>query len=331
MQVLVAEPTAPIANALKKFLDGVADVQVVHFLDEAVQRILLKTPDVVIATVSGSFEGEVLCAQVKKQAPEAGVVLMYPPTDFESAARRSEEAGADAFLVGPPKKHAVLSVVRACARLREANARVRLLGGEAAKLKEQLEALAKKPKAPKSKLGAGINTADEAFFKKYMLLEVKRSKRYQYPVALLLVGLDDLDAHLGVAGPPEAARVAIRDEALRVLGELLRDIDIAMSFAEDKFLVFLPHTPREGAMVVARRVLERLQRLSAFQGGTGSVGLAAFEPKLDPKHQVSFGGLVRQASELLKKAHAKGGNTIETNVPVGVTEPPKKKNRISMG
>ena len=85
MQVLVAEPSAPIANALRKFLEGVAEVQVVHFLDEAVQVVRAKSPDVLIASVSGSFDGEVLCSQVKKAAPETSVVLLYPPDELETA------------------------------------------------------------------------------------------------------------------------------------------------------------------------------------------------------------------------------------------------------
>jgi diguanylate cyclase (GGDEF)-like protein len=329
MQVLVAEPSAPISNALKKFLDGTGEVQVVHFVDEAVAALRAKVPDVVIASVSGTFEGEVLCAQVRKQLPDVGVVLVFPPGDFETAPRRAEAANADAFVVGPLKKHAVLSAVRACRLLHELRVRLREVATEGHKLAERLKAL-----PPRSKVGAGgVNTADEAFFKKYMLLEVKRSKRYQYPVALLLISLDELDAHLKLGGTPEGQRALILQESLAAISELLRDIDIAMTFAEDKFLVFLPHTPRSGALVVGKRIIERLGRLASFEAGTASVGLASFDPKNDAKETVSFGGLVRQASELLKKAQGAGGDRVEATPgeAAGESAAPKKKNRISMG
>jgi PleD family two-component response regulator len=328
MQVLVAEPSAPISNALKKFLDGVADVQVVHFVDEAVAALRARVPEVVIASVSGTFDGEVLCSQVRKQLPDVGVVLVFPPADFETAPRRAEAANADAFVVGPLKKHAVLSAVRACRLLRELRVRLREVATEGQKLAEKLKAL-----PPRSKVGAGgVNTTDEAFFKKYMLLEVKRSKRYQYPVALLIVALDELDAHLKLGGTPDDQRGTILKEGLAAISELLRDIDIAMTFAEDKFIVFLPHTPRSGALVVGKRIIERLGRLASFEAGTASIGLASFDPHTDVKESVSFGGLVRQASELLKRAQGEGGDRVEaTPGGEGDVAAPKKKNRISMG
>lgn len=338
MQVLVAEPSAPIANALRKFLEGVAEVQVVHFLDEAVQVVRAKAPDVLIASVSGNFDGEQLCAQSKKLSPQTSVVLVYPPNDVEHAPGRAVQAKASAFLVGPLKRYNVLSALLATGQLRAMSLRLMTAEAEVQSLHAQLAdkvkqlAMAK----PRGSTGASINTADEAFFKKYMLLEVKRSKRYHYPVALLLVGLDHLAEHLAADPSPEFQRAAIRSEALKAVGELVRDIDIAMAFAEDKYLVFLPHTPRTGALVVAKRVVERLKRLSAFSGGTASVGVASFDPRLEKnedKNQVSFGKLVREASELLKQAQAGGGNRFEATPALAEPEaPPKpKKNRISMG
>lgn len=335
MRVLVAEPSAPISNALRKFLEGVADVQVVHFLDEAVQMVRARAPEVLIASVSGSFDGEVLCAQVKRQASDTAVVLCYPVDDAEWAPDRAKEADADAFLVGPLKKHAVLSALRAADRIRTLNLRVKGLELDVMRLKSQppppppvREPTPAPAPKPKLKAGVGVNTADEAFFKKYLLLEVKRSKRYQYPVALLLVQLDKLEEHLKDESSPEFQRAAIRAEALRVIGELLRDIDLAMPFAEDKYLVFLPHTPLKGSAIVAKRIVERLRRIDAFEKGTASVGVASYDPKVLPKGaSVSFGKLVREANAALKKAQDAGGDRAE--VPEHAEAP--KKSRISMG
>ena len=125
MQVLVAEPSLPLSNALRKFLEGSAEVRVARFLDEAVQILHDEAPGVLVASVSGTFEGEVLCVRVKRQSPATSVVLVYPADDFQDAGRRAGEAGADAFLVGPLKKHMVLSVVQAAFRLHLATVRAR--------------------------------------------------------------------------------------------------------------------------------------------------------------------------------------------------------------
>ncbi|MEW6434074.1 MAG: diguanylate cyclase [Myxococcota bacterium] len=321
MRVLVAEPSVPVTNALRKFLEGVAEVQTASYLDEAVQSVRARAPDVVIAAVSGAFDGEVLCAQVKKLSPLTRVVLTYPPTEFERAPDRAEENGADGFVVGPLKRHAVLAQLHAVMQQRELLAK--LLARE-----QEIDRLKAKSAPPKpARPATGLNTADEAFFRKYLLLEVKRSKRYKYPVAVLLVALDALEARLKEEASPEFQRAAVRAEVLQALSELTRDIDLLMPFAGDKYLVFLPHTPRAGCMTVARRVVAKLRRLDAFVGGTASVGVASYDPKLEPRAQVSFGALVREATQALKKAQAEGGD----RVVAPESQPLPRRSRISMG
>lgn len=319
-RILVAEPAAPIANALRKFLHGVAEVQVSQFVDETVQLVRARAPDVLIAAVSPSFDGEVLAPQVRKQAPETAIILVYPSTEVERAPERAKSVGVEGFLVLPLKKHVVLAVVQAVARLNGLAAQLRQLQAKVAEIKSA-------PRASKAikPSQVGLNAPDEAFFKKYMLLEVKRGKRYQYPVALLLVSLDRLGEHLGDAAP-EFQRAAIRSEALEALSVLLRDIDVAMPFAEDKYLLFLPHTPLKGSTIVAGRVVEKLKNLDSFPKGTVSVGVASYDPAINPKDQVSFGGLVRQAGEALKKAQEAGGGQFSAPAL-----PEKKRSRISMG
>lgn len=320
-RVLIAEPNAPVAAALKKFLGGWAEVQVVAYADEAVQTVRGRPPQVLIAAVHERFDGELLAGVVRKLSHETAIVLTYDARDFESAPERARSAGADGFLVGPHKQHAVLGMVQAVSRLNTLAVQLKQLEAKLAELKRTVKPPARKPKPP-----TGLNAHDDAFFKKYILLEVKRGRRYQYPVALLVVGFDALESSLGDSAP-DFQRDAVRQESLEVLSALLRDIDVAMPFAGDKFLLFLPHTPLRGATVVASRVVEKLSRLESLPGGTASVGVACFEPKPHVKEQpaVSFGSLVREATSALKRAQAAGRARFEAPA----LEKPKK-NRISL-
>ncbi len=322
-RIVIAEPHAPVAAALKKFLDGWADVQVVQYADEAVQLVRARPPEVLIAAVHERFDGELLTAVVRKLSSETAIVLAYPAEEFESAPDRAKQAGADGFLVGPFKKHQVLGMVQAVSRLHVLAVQLKALEAKFDELKRTVKPPAKKARPP-----TGLNAHDDVFFKKYILLEVKRGRRYQYPVALLVVGFDKLDEQLGDSAP-DFQRDAVRQESLEVLSALLRDIDVAMPFAGDKFLLFLPHTPLRGATVVAGRVVEKLSRLEALPGGTASVGVACFEPRPNSKEkdqpQVSFGSLVREATAALKRAQAAGGARFEAPV-----QDKPKKNRISL-
>ncbi|MFO0596686.1 MAG: response regulator [Myxococcaceae bacterium] len=324
-QVLFAEPLAPIGNALRKFLDGWAEVQLTSSLELTLEAVRAKPPDVLLIAVAQGFDGESLVPEVRKAAPETAIILVYPNPEVERAAERARAAQAEGFLVMPLKKHVVVGLVQAVMRLNVLAAQLRGLQAKVESIKTAPKAVAIRPSQ------VGLNAPDEAFFKKYMLLEVKRSKRYQYPVALLLVSLDNLTASLGDSAP-EFQRAAIRSEAIEVLSALLRDIDVAMPFAEDKYLLFLPHTPLKGATVVAGRVVERLSKLDSFPKGTVSVGVASYDPsgkskEQTKKDQVSFGGLVRQAGESLKKAQGAGGGRYEApEAPAAA-----KRSRISMG
>jgi len=318
-RVLVAEPSAPISAALRKFLAGEADVKVVHFLDEAVQEVRANAPQVLIASVSASFEGETLAAQTRRLSPTTSVILVYPP-DEEDAAERAEEAGVDSFLVGPVKKLNVLAAVRGVLAQRFLRLRVQ-------ELEQELENAKRRAKPKPTASSTGVNVADQAFFKKYLLLEVKRSKRYRYPLALMLVCPDGLEAWLKQQSSPEFQRATVRAEMMAQVASLIRDIDLAVPFARDKLLVFLPNTPGKGAATVAHRIVDRMQHLHSWPGGTASVGLAGYEPKVSDRANISFGALVRDATNALKQAQSLGGNRAEA--APGQQLP--RRSRISMG
>ncbi len=321
-RILVAEPAVAIANALKKFLQGWAEVQVAHDVDEARQLVSEARPEVVIAAVTETFDGEQLLRHVRTVAPDIAMILMYPSIDWELAPGRAQAARADGFLVAPLKKHHLLGMVQAVARLNRLAVQLR-------ELKTQFEQLKRVGgRLTFSGPATAASEPDEAFFKKYMLLEIKRSKRYQYPVSMLMVSLDQLTTHLGTLAP-KFQRAEIRSEALAALLVLLRDIDVALPLPLDRFLVFLPHTPPSGCAVVANRVVDRLSKLDSFPGGAVSVGVASFDPQRTPKEPVGFGTLVREATEAMKKAQSEGGNRFW---PPEIQQVPKKKrNRISMG
>jgi PleD family two-component response regulator len=173
----------------------------------------------------------------------------------------------------------------------------------------------------------GKKSSEFDFFKKTLLMEIKRSRRYRYPVAFLLVGVDGFREKLGPLEP--ARQQEILTQVLTVVAGGIRDIDLAVPFTDGRFLVFLPHTARKGAGVVAGRLRERLVGTGA-EGLTASVGVAAYEPKHAAESagpaqtQVSFGSLMKEATDALAKAQVLGGNRIET----GETTP---RSRISMG
>ncbi len=167
----------------------------------------------------------------------------------------------------------------------------------------------------RSDLASVGSNPDFEFLKRLMLMEVKRSRRYRYPIAVLLVDLDRFTEKAASLAP--AARKLALAEALGLLVSGVRDIDVAVPFADSRFVVFLPHTPRSGALVVGQRLRELIKSLKAFDGASASVGVAVSEPPpgrgpvAGALAQVSFGSLLKEAGEALRRAQAAGGDWVE--------------------
>ena len=333
-KALIADPFVPTSGALRRFLESIGfEVTVVHFLDEAVQRIKSSEPALLVAAVSSTFDGETLCLKAKELAPLLPVILVYPP-DEDASDEHARNAGADGFLVGPLKRGTVVCVARLMMKLTNLAAQIRKLESDNDKLIAARLQRAPPP-APAAPVAAPLpapvpapvvaavsaQDRDFEFFKRFLLMEVKRSRRYRYPVAFMLVELDGWAARASAMSA--AAKTHALAEFLNAVSSGLRDIDLAMPSSQDRALVFLPHTPREGALIVAERLRARVAKMKGLSEATASVGVASFAGG-QVKTQISFGSLMKDASDALKRAQAAGGDKVEATEPT-------KRDRISIG
>lgn len=297
--ILVAEPAAAVAGALRKFLENAGhEVTVAGDVREALERVRELAPALVLASVTDSFDGEALCRQVKEEAPTIPVLLLYLPEEEQPEARAAG-AGAEACLVGPLKRATVVSCVSLMMQLAQARETVSVVRTEMQLMQHQ------GPRREPSTSGADLE-----FLKRLLFMEVKRSRRYRYPISYLLLEPDRYAER--IAALPASQRTSALAEVLRRLSEALRDIDVAVPFAEGRFIVFLPYTPHEGAMVVAERLRQRVKEVESVPGLTASMGLAVFEPSAQKgQAQVSFGSLMKEAGDALRRAQAAGGDRVE--------------------
>lgn len=182
-------------------------------------------------------------------------------------------------------------------------------------LKVRLLEWAQGPKAPAAPLlrpGDGILDPLTTFytfahFKEVLFVEVKRARRYGFPLALALIGFDAI----GVKASPELQGQLMGGLALAIRRSL-RDTDYPVQQAADRVLLLMPHTDLAGALIVARRICERVARATLQHGEqvlspSISVGVAAG----DPKREYGFSDLVRQAQQGLQAAQERGGNRVE--------------------
>lgn len=151
-------------------------------------------------------------------------------------------------------------------------------------------------------------TYDFKTFYRRLNYELRRAKRYQRPLSLILVAVDQYEALSLKIGP--AAKEAAVQAAARLLLGSIRDVDIAGRCREDTFGVILPETGGPGAEIAAERIrtkmeAHQLQRPFDNLSITVSVAVAHFPGHGDLVEEL-FGNAVDALLWLLKR----GGNSV---------------------
>jgi len=314
-----------VAGALRGFLEGKYEVRAARDEDETLEAVTSFGADLLIASESDRFDAEAVCAALKARDPDFPVILVYAPEEGDPDGR-ALRVGAEACLQGPLKQGTVLSCVRNVLALAELRGKARLVrrAPEQPEGDEGLDPLADDPVQIPEPSGGPTQAADFGAFRSLLAREVKRSRRYRYPVAFIVVAYDAF-----ATGMPELETTdvaALLAGAKGVLAQHLRETDLVSAFHPGSWVAFLPHTPAEGAMVVAERLREKLTGLQrTFL--MASAGVAAHVPT-EGTGDLSFGKLFRDATDALAQARAEGGG--RTLMAAGTPASRPRRSRITL-
>ncbi|HET6610821.1 MAG TPA: diguanylate cyclase [Kofleriaceae bacterium] len=209
--------------------------------------------------------------------------------EARTLAERAGAAGCDLFTARPHTRDSLAQAIAAAGALGRAHERVAVLESAEAVLSERVERLS----------GADTETGLHPFelFQRLLVMELKRARRYGYPLAVCLMSVD--------RWPDSQPRDELRVRAAQALTACIRDVDLPVDLGGDRFLVFLPYTSASGAKRVGERITGAASAALFGKGVTGgvSVGVAAIEP--GPGQPVSFARLIGEASTALRAAQAR--------------------------
>lgn len=147
-----------------------------------------------------------------------------------------------------------------------------------------------------------VNIYNYRQFSKSLDYEVKRCRRSDIPLCVIMIDIDDFKAYNDTFGHLEG------DDLLRNLGrifkEQLREVDIVCRYAGDEFAIILPDTHAEGARRAAQKVQEGVARYTFKKEVTLSFGIA------ECKGSCAQNELVLKADKALYRAKEAGKDRV---------------------
>jgi diguanylate cyclase (GGDEF)-like protein len=153
--------------------------------------------------------------------------------------------------------------------------------------------------------------ANARAFRSILEREIERSRRFQSPLGLVMVDLDDFkqvnDRHGHQQGDEVLASVAA------VLRDFSRDIDAPARYGGEELAVVLPQTDSDGAALLAERMREAVERLRvpSVGGGAPLRVTASFGVASVPESASDGEDLVAAADAALYRAKRGGKNRVE--------------------
>lgn len=148
------------------------------------------------------------------------------------------------------------------------------------------------------------------YFDERLTEEVKRARRYQFPLSLILLDIDNFTRYNETFGAGEG-NVLLKDVAA-ILREHTRETDVLSRLENDEFAVLLVESERSNAIIIGERIRMALE--VRYMGRTGakarvhvtvSGGVASYPEDADSRE-----ALVEKAAASLQTARRKGGNQI---------------------
>jgi diguanylate cyclase (GGDEF)-like protein len=147
----------------------------------------------------------------------------------------------------------------------------------------------------------------------YISREIKRCKRHGIPLSIIFLDLDGFKGVNDQYGHLAGSRTLT--EVGSILVQAVRESDILARYGGDEFVVVLPETPPDGALVIAERIRKAIEShcFLADQGLeariSASFGIASY-----PDHALTPEGLIQKADQAMYRVKERDKNGIEVAV-----------------
>ncbi len=150
------------------------------------------------------------------------------------------------------------------------------------------------------------------YLMQYLESKVKHCLRYKKKVSLLFIDVDGFKKINDTFGHLVGSQAL--SEMGQVFRRMVRETDVVGRYGGDEFVIILPDTPLNGAMVMAERIRKKVEECEFVAQNlsirlTVSLGVASC-----PKHTLTAEGLIKKADAAMYRAKELSKNSIKVAV-----------------
>src|SRR5262249_20805775 len=139
--------------------------------------------------------------------------------------------------------------------------------------------------------------------------ELARSARYDRPLSLVMIDIDKfrtINEELGHLG----GDFTLRELAARLKGNVRKE-ELFSRYGGEEFAIVLPETPREGAVVLAERLVKTVaEQPFQYEERTYHVTISAGATTTAGEESITPSDLIRRADDKLYQAKREGRNRV---------------------
>lgn len=249
-------------------------------------------PIVITDWIMPEMSGLELCEAIRSDASSSGYTYIIILTSQESKNDiiAGLEAGADEYLVKPVHKPELQARLKSARRILE------------------LEAIRERYMEEIKNLSL-VDPVSGVFSRRYLddriPKEIARAYRYQRPFSVALAGICDFDRIKAEHGHYAGDQV-LKEVADRIVEALRKDVDWVSRYGECEFLIALPETGVQEAMLVAKRLRLRIAAMTIMVHGievklTANFGISGFNAQQD-KQGMTMDILLEKGDKFLRAA-----------------------------
>ncbi len=326
MDILIVDDSEDQLLVLKSILNekGYESIHLVGSAEEAFDFLGLKDKKkkkgkidlILMDVIMPKMNGIEACERIKKEnGLKDTPVIMITANREEAQLQAAFQAGAMDYITKPINIAELLARIRSALRLKMETDSRKERERELTEMAERLDA-ANKKLTRMSYLDGLTGVPNRRYFEEFFAREWKNAIRLNSPLSLIMFDIDCFKAYNDTYGHLNG------DDCLKKIAgasenALKRPRDFLCRYGGEEFIAVLPGTDKKGALTVAKRFLEKTDKLkivhknsTVSKNVTISVGVAAINPDKKSK-PTSFIGEVDKA---LYKAKQSGRNCIKEGV-----------------